>query len=383
MGFPRKCSREDCPKQNVISDYTVNCYSCNCQIHLMCYDIVTPIKAIFVNKNIVMVCVECLESNKEGTSPNPKRKQPNLFQRTIDTSNPALLSMSPPIISTPSNKNSTAKQSQQIQAVIETLVQKIETNTATIVGLKTSVDSMHGTVSQQKEVVDESIRAHNENISSIKTSLHQTHSFIQSVKKPTYAKVVSGAKTGHNRNADTPKSSRTQGNNGLSKTKTPSAVAAAGTVNKVIGKPLSPEKPRQKIVKKMPEKAIWIGRLHRDTTENDISSYIKNELNITNADQLEIRKLVKKDRDLSEYSFVSFRIACSDEMFNALLDVNKWPSYSQIREFKLEPIKSISGRINNETPSKNEVATPLVEQTTQAEQTPKIDHTSQDMETID
>lgn len=312
---------------------------------------------------------------------SPKRKQPNpgiSTQRSNDVQNPTMLfSMNAPVTQTTS-KNAATKQTQQMQmqAAIESLVQKIETNTVTIAGLKTSVDSMHGTISKQEEVVVESIRNNNEGLSSIKSSLSQAQSLIQSVKKQTFSSIVKGATTtdNYNYNAETPKSSKAQGKNIPSKTKTPST---AGTANKLIGKPLSPAKPRQKTVKKLPEKAIWIGRLHRDTTTEEISSYIKNELNITNVDQLEIRKLVKKDRDLSEYSFVSFRVACSAELFNILLDAKKWPSYCQIREFKIEPAQPMGARINNETPSKNEIVT------RQADQTPQVEQTSQDMETID
>ena len=137
----------------------------------------------------------------------------------------------------------------------------------------------------------------------------------------------------------------------IKKTQTPSV---NGTAEKVIGKQLSPIKPRQKMIRKVPEKAIWIGRLHRDTTEDDISTYIKNEWNIMNVDQLEIRKLVKKDRDLSEYTFVSFKVGCSAELFNTLMDVTKWPSNCQIREFKIEPMQSLGVIINNENTSKND-----------------------------
>lgn len=65
----------------------------------------------------------------------------------------------------------------------------------------------------------------------------------------------------------------------------------------------------------MPEKAIWISRLHRDTSAEDISPYVMDKLGIAEVDQLDIRKLVKKDRDISTYSFVSFRIGCPVSLF--------------------------------------------------------------------
>lgn len=76
--------------------------------------------------------------------------------------------------------------------------------------------------------------------------------------------------------------------------------------------------------------------MHRDTTVEELTSYINDSLGITVNDQYQIRKLVKKDRDLSEYSFISFRVTCPANMLNTLLDPKHWPSYSKIREFDLD-----------------------------------------------
>lgn len=87
-------------------------------------------------------------------------------------------------------KNVSVKQSQQLQAVMESLVQKVDTQTAIIVGLQASVDSMNDTLSQQKTTVVESVRLNNEIISSIKRHLSETPRSNQNAKKPSYAKMV-------------------------------------------------------------------------------------------------------------------------------------------------------------------------------------------------
>lgn len=178
-----------------------------------------------------------------------------------------------------------------------------------------------------------------------------------------------------NRN-ETPKTSKPQRSVGenKNKNKTPSL---SGTSAKAIGKPLSPIKPRPKIVSKMPEKAIWVGRLHRDTTEDEILAYTKDDLRIADVDQLQVRKLVKKDRNISEYSFISFKIACSNEMLKELLDINKWPSYCKIGEFSTDVGQPEIARLKGKSPSKNELQLNEI-------QTPNPDQTQQiDMETID
>lgn len=354
-----KCSRDTCPTQNVASERTVNCRNCRGPIHLLCYGIEKTFAEIFVHDNIFMICDESGTLDTDQPSPKRKGNEKNLVQRTINMQNPTKS------LGSPSNEYTLNKSSTKptTQALIESLARKLEANTNTISDLKSSVDNMNATVNHQNQVVVETIRANNENTSSIKTTVMETQDLIKAGEKPTYANVFKGSDRMPNRN-ETPKSSKPARPTGDIKNKTPSII---GMANKTIGKPLSPVKSRQRIVRKIPEKSIWVGRLHRDTTEEDISTYIKNEWNITNVDQLEIRKLVKKDRDISEYSFVSFRVGCSAELFNTLLDGNKWPSSCHIREFKVEPMESAGGRINNRSPAKNEI--PHVEQTPQPHQT--------------
>lgn len=357
--LPRKCSREDCPAQNNSPDLTWYCYGCKNPIHLLCYGIGKDPEEIFVNDNIVMVCDDCLKNPRETVS--PKRKMPNattsLKQRTIDVQSPTLsLSMTAPTVI--SSKQITAKQSQQIQiqTVIESLVQKVEIQTATIAGLQTSVEVMNDTISQQNAVVGHSIKVNNENISSIKETLKQTP--IASHRK-SYAETVRPLNRRSTVN-ETPKTSNS--------TRTPRSTKPilSGTSQNVIGKPISPQQStrndRSSAVPK-PEKAIWVSRLHRETTEDELALYIKDSIGIPAAD-FDVRKLVKKDRDISTYSFVSFRITCSQSNFTTLMQTHHWPSNSVIREFDLEQKSSVGVRLNRQSPNnpvqKNEQVPPHV-----------------------
>ena len=169
----------------------------------------------------------------------------------------------------------------------------------------------------------------------------------------------------------------------LKPTPKPNKPVLNGTSANVIGKPLSPNRVRTNVrvnVAPKPEKAIWISRLDRDTTEDEMTSYIRDTIGISSIEQCQIRKLVKKDKDLETYSFVSFKVACPASIFKTLMDAEKWPSYCQIREFDLDlktstgdkPAKLIiaSSAMNLETTtenpssSKNEVQTPNVNQVT-------------------
>lgn len=306
-----------------------------------------------------MLCDECLALDPAEKS--PKRKN-EFVQRTINMQNPTT-SMGDAVINSPSNKPGKPT----TQQMIEKLALKLDVNTMTISALKVSIDSMDDTVTQAKEVVAESMRVNTENVSSLKTSLEQTQNLVQSVKKPSFSSFLKGPKpTNDRKGVETPRTSKGQRPARDKKIETPSV---AGTSTKTIGKPLTPNKPRPRIIRKLPEKAIWLGRLHRDTTEEELLEYIKNECRVANMDQLEVRRLVKKDRDISEYSFISFKVACSAELFEELMDVKKWPSYCLIREFKIDMGPSIGTQLTHggtqKNESKNEFSTTNENQTQQ------------------
>lgn len=343
----RKCSSE-CSSENVTRDLTWYCHRCNCPIHLLCYGIRKDPVEIFVIDNIVMICDECMSNPKENSS--PKRKQPNstgnMIQQVINPTN-ATLSLTKTVTMPTPPKTVNVKQSQQMQAVIEALVQKVETQTATIAALKTSVDSMNSNVTQQNASVEKSIKINAENLSSINKVLIETPAVVQSAIKHTYATVVKGN--------ETPRSSMRNNRSTPSSTKpnrTPRSIKPVvnGMSTKVIGKPISPDQNRRNVRSNgstTNQKAIWVSGLHRDTTEQEIESYVKGLVGGASTDQFQIRKLVKKDRELSSYSFVSFKISCPESNFGTFLDPKNWPSNCRLREFEMDRQMSDGARLNN------------------------------------
>lgn len=219
----------------------------------------------------------------------------------------------------------------------------------TIAALKISVDSMNDIIVRRNEKDLTSMEQNNKHMSSIKKSLTETQNLISSVKKPSYADVAKRSQRQRG-GFETPRSSKAPK---VNNTETP---VLSGKSTKVIGKALSPIQPKRntkpRIDRKTAEKAIWVSKLHRDTSVGEVLSYIRDDLGIS-VEQLEVRKLVKKDRDISEYSFISFCIACPANLFETLMDENKWPSNSQIREFKMTSNPSTGAKLNEKSPSKN------------------------------
>lgn len=190
-------------------------------------------------------------------------------------------------------------------------MQKIDSQTGTIAELKASVDSMKGKVEKNTIATAESVKEFKASYADIAKegfASSGTPRTTKSMQKPKFSN-----------NVQTPKQS------------TP---AATGTSNILIGKPLSP--PRNKRTgRQNPEKGVWISGIHRDTTVDEMTNHIRQAIGIEPAD-FEVHKLVKKDRDISTYRFVSFYIGCTHTNFNRLMDPMYWPSNSQIREFELK-----------------------------------------------
>lgn len=300
-----------------------------------------------------MMCDECLSNPKENAS--PKRKQPNpapiLIQRTIDMLSPNM-QFSKNVTNTSTPPKTMVIKQQNLQSVIESLVDKVETQTATIVELKTSVDSMNSAISQQNTTVEKSIKINTETVSSINKVLSETPNVVKSAIKHSYAAVLKESISEGN---ETPRSSKR--NNRATpmpskpiRTPRTNKPVIIGTSEKVIGKPISPKQNRHNVRSsaiQTSQKAIWVSGLHRDTKEQEIETYVKDLLGVAATDQFQVRKLVKKDRELSSYSFVSFKITCSESNFDTLLNPNYWPSNSQIREFEMDRQMSNGARLND------------------------------------
>ncbi|XP_037049652.1 uncharacterized protein LOC119083942 [Bradysia coprophila] len=176
------------------------------------------------------------------------------------------------------------------------------------------------------------------------TVRENTAAVVESTKesKATYASI---ARKGID-SVGTPRSTkRVETPKSLKPMKTPkmSKPVTAGTSNILIGKPLSP--PKQKRADQPEhEKGVWISGIHRDTTEAEIMEHIKGSIGIAST-EFEVRKLVKKNRDITTYSFVSFFIGCKQANFSTLMQPMYWPSNSQIREFEIVRRPSTGARV--------------------------------------
>lgn len=81
---------------------------------------------------------------------------------------------------------------------------------------------------------------------------------------------------------------------------------------------------------------LYLSKLPVNLCETDIRNYIMAK-GITNVEEMKITKLVKKDADLSSFSFISFKIDVNDSAYPKLIDKAFWPKQCLIKEFVQKP----------------------------------------------
>lgn len=107
-----------------------------------------------------------------------------------------------------------------------------------------------------------------------------------------------------------------------------------GVVNEnVLGRPIQPKQTNIQAKKTLFTKSIFVTRLDPFLTCEKVLDYIKSKgVNISEAN-IECRKLVKLNQDLSQLSFCSFKLSTNNELFATLMEPSLWPPTVGIREF--------------------------------------------------
>lgn len=85
---------------------------------------------------------------------------------------------------------------------------------------------------------------------------------------------------------------------------------------------------------------LCASNFHPETTTEELENYIIEHTEVKDKTKFKCSKLVKKDADLTQLTFVSFKIDVSPEAYEILKQKENWPKNKTIREFsKLSPPK--------------------------------------------
>lgn len=98
-------------------------------------------------------------------------------------------------------------------------------------------------------------------------------------------------------------------------------------------KSIEKQKSMVQTVAKPPEKFwIYVSRIACHVTENDVAELVKDCLQTDLP--IEVRKLVRRDADLSQLAFISFKVGVDMELKETALDPSIWPKGIFFREFE-------------------------------------------------
>lgn len=107
---------------------------------------------------------------------------------------------------------------------------------------------------------------------------------------------------------------------------------ASGSEARSSGTPIvSPSVPHV-IGVRNPVQSAFVSRLHPETTEDNIKSYINNKTGI-NADLILCTRLVKKDARISDLDYISFKVQCKHSDFSKVFVGEFWPDNVLVRPF--------------------------------------------------
>lgn len=342
----KACSRDDCPPANVKKEITVNCGKCNCTIHLMCIGIAKTADEVLFHKNIFVVCNSCLYVNSTSNISN-------------------LTSNSSTSISTPSSSKVLAKTPKNTKNVSVDITPKSTTQRSMydFTRPSPSIDKTDEMLSLLHDIKSSISKHRNETksyaavLSEIKESTRKPNYNANSNAFPMYSSVAQGNSSSNNNDfpsltsrpskrkineissLDTPKRMRTSAKAGsIQKSVFSGRKLISGTNNEVnhgLGSPVKiiPRTTQKSDFMRKLTKFIYLSRLKTNVTDQLISTYIKSNITGVSDDDFALRMLVKKDQDLTELSFISYRLNCTNELFDKLMEPSFWPSHVMIGEF--------------------------------------------------
>ena len=80
-------------------------------------------------------------------------------------------------------------------------------------------------------------------------------------------------------------------------------------------------------------RSIYVSRLQPHVTQENILTFMKSKIPDLNSDDVYLRLLVKKDQNVEELNFVSYRLGCTTSLYTQLMDPSFWPSHIMIGDF--------------------------------------------------
>lgn len=318
------CSRDDCPTTNIQLDGTTNCGLCNDVIHLMCIGIQRKTKDVLFHPNVMVICNKCMQLE-------PKMKS---------TSSSSTIKQSP-IIKSSSFGHNNKSNPRQSSIADYTAPTKTDEVLLMLRDIQKTVNDTNDKVSSQSE----STKSYSEVLKEIKEVTVSTNGKLSNTKPNSlkFSSVVSGNDSPFpSLNQRTPKRRRVEDTE-KPKSQFKFRTLMPGTNSKedhclgakieLMGRGSGVDKSKRVSQYAHLQKSIYISRLETSVTAEKITNYIKTKEPALNEKDFLLRMLVKKEQKLDELTFISYRLACTEELYTKFMDSSFWPEHVMIGEF--------------------------------------------------
>lgn len=383
---PRKCGQH-CPEDNVNHATTKKCRMCKKSFHLPCYDVIEKPSKLFIVENIVFLCDDCLEALDNESSPERKRKSANnsvLRQSMLSPSVTGSISLSSNMLPPTTTINAKKCSNEKLYSLMSTIADKLDKQSNKIDEIGQNVCTVGNDVIATKKKTHE---AYDVVFSRLMLREQQdlrdlSKEMFRPNKNDTF-ETPNGTK--QNRVYPKPRTYSTVVQSTLPVTPQPTSseqrkrVKTISLIENATGETLQTAKfpsPKQgkknvELGKPIPNrqlpprksnpftKSVWISRFHPETTPDEIENYITEHTEAKDKTKFKCVKLVKKDQDVTQMSFVSFKIDTTPEVFDILINPENWPQNKSVREFirmsppkpKLEDFVPLKAATSNESTS--------------------------------
>lgn len=329
------CNRDNCPP-DAVNGPKAKCFVCKKLCYLACFGITTSTSKLCVHNvsdgakidhfspssNVQFVCTECLSSPSLLSQPNQSLNDSLTTPKGRITINAII-----------SEVNKLQEQFASYQSLNTDMKAKLDSIETKAVEIKESTTEIKAnTDAVLNEVKSKPSKSNGNELILFGSSPLATRPFRPALnhgKTPaSYSSML--------RNAATPPTSKRRRDNEKPVKQPmpnvpPPKVGTKASTSRLVAVVAAKPQPKKQNEKPKFEKAVWVSRLPTTTTDDMIREHIT-ELQ-TVSSNFEIHKLVKKDRDLSELSYISFKIAVNDADFAILNDPTVWPTGVLVREF--------------------------------------------------
>lgn len=342
MSGRKKCSRDDCPRSNVGAEFTAKCGQCGEMVHLPCLGIKGKLNDVLVHPSLRVYCLNCAELHTTGSHTSTatvvlsKPTFDSIISELIEVKNIVRDTNEKVTANTNANANAIVQPTQSLADVIKAMneVKKLTENTNEKL-------SSAGNLAVRKSTVFPSLDSPSSKRKRRDVFDESSADFTVEAPSRKFAgrQLLSGTSS--------------DANHGLG-----------------VGVALATRPERSERTSAKLKKSIYVSRLSTDITADALTEYIKKQVEGVDVSDFSLRMLVKKDVDLSTKTFLSYRLACTETLYEKFMISSFWPSHVMIGEFIETPrpprptasvndfLKSPIREVNTAKPSTSSTAAP-------------------------